>query len=217
VHTVANGCDTRIFRPRLRSEARAILGVPRDVRLIVFVGRMTPAKGVRELLAAWRSLVERDPAVYLAIVGDGALRDELKRAAGESEAGRRVLLPGAVPAAVVASWMQASDVVCLPSHTEGYPNVLVEALACGRPVVATPVGGVLEIVDESSGILTPLADAGALARSLRVALDRAWDETALSRRFGRSWADVARETLEVCQLALGEASSQSEHPAEVTR
>ena len=97
--------------------------------------------------------------------------------------------------------MQACDVFCLPSHTEGHPNVLVEALACGRPVVATPVGGITEIVDSDNGVFTPVQDARSLAAALHATLSRPWDEVALSRRFARSWEEVARETLAVCEAA----------------
>jgi glycosyltransferase involved in cell wall biosynthesis len=85
--------------------------------------------------------------------------------------------------------------------------VLVEALACGRPVVATPVGGILEIVDETNGVLTPVDDPSRLAASLHAALSRSWDEKALSSRFGRSWDEVAAETLAVCEAALRDGAA----------
>jgi glycosyltransferase involved in cell wall biosynthesis len=98
--------------------------------------------------------------------------------------------------------MAACDLLSLPSYSEGHPNVLVEALACGRPVVSTPVGGVPEVVDESCAILVPPRDADALATALANALERDWDENALSQRFSRSWKTVARETLAACHEAL---------------
>lgn len=200
--TIANGCNTDIFMPRSREAARSSLGIPASGRLILFVGRLMPAKGVRELLAAWLEIATRQPDVDLAFIGTGTLHDELSRRAAAAGIGSRLHVPGAVPAETVAAWMQACNVLCLPSHTEGYPNVLVEALACGRPVVATPVGGILEIVDRSNGLLTPVGDVGRLAAALQEALSRPWDEAALSRRFTRSWDDVARETLAVCETAL---------------
>ena len=101
--------------------------------------------------------------------------------------------------------MAASDLVTLPSYSEGHPNVLVEALACGRPVVATPVGGIPEVVDAESGILVPARDASALAVALVQALDRHWDEAALARKFSRDWRQVAEDTLEACEEALDES------------
>jgi teichuronic acid biosynthesis glycosyltransferase TuaC len=202
ITTVPNGCNTAIFRPAERAAVRARLGVPGAARLVMFAGRVVPAKGVRELLTAWLDLARHDSNLHLAVVGDGPVRAELQARCAAADLAGRAHFPGALPAGQVAEWMQACDVFCLPSHTEGHPNVLVEALACGRPVVATPVGGILEIVDKHNGLLTPVGDAVLLAEALRSALSRGWDETVLSARFGRSWDEVAAETLAVCEAAL---------------
>jgi glycosyltransferase involved in cell wall biosynthesis len=122
-----------------------------------------------------------------------------------SDPSLQVTLAGAQPPAEVARWMAASDLVTLPSYSEGHPNVLVEALACGRPVVATPVGGIPEVVDAESGILVPARDAQALAVGLAQALDRRWDEAALARKFSRDWRQVAEDTLQACEQALHES------------
>lgn len=202
VTTVTNGCDTDVFHLAPRVGARRNLGIPDADKVILFVGRLMPAKGLRELLTACISLSGQIENLRLAIVGHGTLYDELRSTADLSGMGERLTLPGALPPEQVAVWMQACDVFCLPSHTEGFPNVLVEALACGRPVVATPVGGIVEIVDGSNGILTPAHDAARLCAALRDALTKSWDEAALSRKFQRSWEDVARETIKVCEAAL---------------
>jgi glycosyltransferase involved in cell wall biosynthesis len=201
--TIANGCNVNIFSLANRTTARQELGIPTDAKLILYVGRLVAAKGLRELLDAWIPLAEQDTQLHLAFVGEGGLGDELARAAKSSAMGERILMPGAALPARVATWMQACDVFCLPSHSEGYPNVLVEALACGRPVVATAVGGILEIVDASNGLLVPVGDVLKLRDALLVALTRPWDATALSKRFSRSWDNVARETLNVCESVAG--------------
>ena len=79
---------------------------------------------------------------------------------------------------------------------------MIEALACGRPVVATRVGGIPELVDSNSGILVPPRNPVALADALREALGREWDERAISNTFRRSWSQVATETVEICAAAL---------------
>jgi glycosyltransferase involved in cell wall biosynthesis len=108
-------------------------------------------------------------------------------------------MPGGIPPVEVARWISAADVLTLPSWSEGYPNVVVEALACGRPVVATDVGGTSEIVNASNGLLIPLRDPDALATALTRALDARWDHDAIAAATRRSWDDVARETLAVCE------------------
>jgi glycosyltransferase involved in cell wall biosynthesis len=200
IRVIPNGCDAATFHLRGRAEARAVLGVANDAELVVYVGRLVPEKGLRELLDAMNALAATHPRATLALVGEGPMRATLEAAASGARRGR-MRLAGVQPPDVVASWMAASDLVTLPSYSEGHPNVLVEALACGRPVVATPVGGIPEVVDPSCSLIVPPRDAAALADALRASLERGWDEQALSRRFSRDWAEVARETLAACEEA----------------
>jgi glycosyltransferase involved in cell wall biosynthesis len=79
------------------------------------------------------------------------------------------------------------------------PNVVIEAIACGRPVVATAVGGVPELLDGGSGIVVPPRDPAALAAALRESWRRQWDREAIARSFGWSWEAVAARTLEICE------------------
>lgn len=210
IRTVPNGCDASIFHPRNRQAARGGLDVPQDAELVLYVGRLVAEKGLRELLAAFDDMRAARPRLELVLIGDGPMMRELEQRLGGTDS-PRVRLAGALGPNDVAEWMAAADVVTLPSYSEGHPNVLVEALACGRPVVATPVGGIPEVVDDDCGILVPSHDAAALAAGLARALDRIWDATALGRKYSRAWADVARETLQACEEALRE-SDQSREP-----
>lgn len=204
IRAIPNGCDATIFHPRDRNEARAALGIDADAELVVYVGRLVPEKGLRELLDAMATLAPQRPKLQLALVGEGPMRAELD-AKVAADSTLRVHLPGAQGPHEVARWMAASDLVTLPSYSEGHPNVLVEALACGRPVVATPVGGIPEVVDADCGLLVAARDPIALAAGLRDALERQWDDGALSRRFSRGWDAVAADTLRACEEALAEA------------
>ena len=213
--TIPNGCNAAIFHPASRSEARRQLGVDEGARLVVYVGRLVPEKGLRELLEATAMLSQAHSRVELALIGDGPLRDELDQSARRI-AGVPVHLPGAMDASMVARWMAASDLVTLPSYSEGHPNVLVEALASGRPVVATHVGGIPEVVDASCGVLVAPRDVQALSVALGQVMDRGWDADALARRFSRDWSGVARETLQVCMDAFSEADGRIAVPATFT-
>ena len=199
VHTIINGYNTTVFRPQPQTACRAALGLRDEARLIVFVGRLIEAKGLRELLGAFEALAARDPRIELALIGDGVMRAELAALAQASPAAARIHMPGALAPAQVAMWLGAGDLATLPSWSEGYPNVVVEALACGRPVVASDVGGLPEIVTQANGILVPARDADALAGALRQALDREWDHGSIAAAMRRSWDDVARETLALCE------------------
>lgn len=202
VRVIPNGCDSSLFRLRDRQAARRDLGVAADAKLLLYVGRLVPEKGLRELLAATSAARAADKSLRLAIVGDGPMRAELEafvRGTGPDA----IALLGARDPPAVANWMAAANVVVLPSYSEGHPNVLVEALACGRPFVATLVGGVVEVADPSCAVLVAPRDSAALARGIVEAVNRDWDEGELARRHSRSWDDVAQETLNACAEALG--------------
>jgi|SRR5580658_1707200 teichuronic acid biosynthesis glycosyltransferase TuaC len=202
VKTVLNGCDSSIFRLGDRAAARTGLGIGSDVELILYVGRLDVNKGLREMLAAASRLAIGRPRLQLAFVGEGLFRKELEDRARAAGLGGRVHLRGACDSAGVARWLNAADVFCLPSYSEGCPNVLVEALACGRPVVATAVGGIPELVTANCGILVPPRDAQQLAAALDAALLRHWNEPAIARQFCRGWDQVAAETDVICRTAL---------------
>ena len=206
-HTIVNGFNGAVFHPRDRGAARRELGVAADERLIVYVGRLVEAKGMNELIAAMARLSAVPGASYrLALVGDGVMREQLVAKVAASGLGAQIRFVGGCEPPQVAQWIAASDVLTLPSWSEGYPNVVVEAIACGRPVVATDVGGTCEIVNPRNGILIPPRDASALADALISATTRSvagdWDETGMARAIARSWDDVAVETFAVCERLI---------------
>jgi teichuronic acid biosynthesis glycosyltransferase TuaC len=127
-----------------------------------------------------------------------------ERAAAWNLTGRITLL-GEIRHDQIAGHMKRADVLCLSSLREGYPNVLLEALACGLPIVATNVGGVPEIVtDGSLGILVPLGQPAELAQALDAALGRQWDRAVLRQAVrGRSWQQGAAEMAESIARSIG--------------
>jgi glycosyltransferase involved in cell wall biosynthesis len=115
-------------------------------------------------------------------------------------------LTGEVTQEALALWMNAADVLCLASRREGCPNVVLEALACGLPVVANAVGAIPELLStEEVGLLVPPGDGRALEQALRRALGKPWDREVVRRRAGvRSWEEVAVELREVFREAAGD-------------
>jgi teichuronic acid biosynthesis glycosyltransferase TuaC len=205
VHAIVNGVNAAIFHPRDATAMRQKLGLSAAHRIIVYVGRFVAAKGVRELLQAFGALAAHDDTLRLVFIGDGVMREELRAQVAAARWGDRVLMPGAMQPEAIAEWLGAANLLCLPSYSEGYPNVVIEALACGRPVVATEVGGIPEIVDATNGRLVPPRDASALRVALAETLGRRWDQQALAAPWSRSWDDVARATLVVCEQACRSA------------
>jgi len=149
-------------------ELRTRLGLPERAQVILCVGRFSPEKGHLDLLRAVAMLNQAHP-FRLVLVGDGAERSSLEREIVRLGLQGRVILAGHQPD--VNAYYAMADVLALPSHSEGSPNVLLEAMAAGLPVVATAVGGVPEIVThEESALLvderSPEKYRAALARLL---------------------------------------------------
>jgi teichuronic acid biosynthesis glycosyltransferase TuaC len=213
VRTIRNGCNPSVFHLEDRSAARAQLAVDDKAELVLFVGRLDTAKGIEELLEAFALLAGRRPNLRLAFVGDGPggahLRSKAKHLALED----RITLKGACSSQEVAQWLAAANVLALPSYNEGYPNVVIEALSCGRPVIATNVGGILELVNEESGILIAPRDSRALAGAIEKAMDRRWDEHSISEQFRRPWDEAADELLRICELASQQRREKRHLPA----
>ncbi len=204
VHTIRNGCDTAIFHQRSRAAARSALGIQVDMRMVLFAGRFQPVKGLPDLVDAFARLASSYPKLRLVLAGEGRLKPDIQARADRCGVLDRVHFPGVCSPDRIAEWMAAADVFCLPSHSEGCPNVILEALSCGRPVVATNAGGIPELVNQTNAILVPPRDPAALSRAMGAALERTWDEAAIARHSVRSWDDVAAETLEVCRAAVRE-------------
>ena len=212
VHTVVNGFNTTVFGPADQTDARQSLGLGADDRIVVYVGRIVEAKGMRELVGAAQQLCRDDPRLRVVVIGDGVMKAELEALIQSSGMAGCIRLTGGLEPHQVAQWICAADLLTLPSWSEGYPNVVVEALACGRPVVATDVGGTREIVNPENGLLIPRKDVVALQAALRQALDRRWDHAAIAAAMQRSWDDVAKETLAVCEALVPASRRQARQP-----
>ncbi len=184
---------------------------------MLFVGRLDPKKGIVELLKAFAALAIRRPHLRLVYIGDGPGNEQLRSKARELALEDRILLAGACSSQKVAQWLAAANLLALPSYSEGCPNVIIEALSCGRPVVATNVGGIPELVNENSGILFAPLDWRPLAEAIETAMERKWDEQLISDQFRRSWDDAAGELLTVCESAVQQRrAKQWQPPAKAT-
>jgi glycosyltransferase involved in cell wall biosynthesis len=111
-----------------------------------------------------------------------------------------LILAGDLPLTEVSRWLAAADALVLPSWAEGTPNVVLEALAAGRPVVATHVGGIPDVIEHGvTGLLVPPRDAPALATAMAEALGRTWDEAALLAAAPPSWDESAAKLLDLLE------------------
>jgi L-malate glycosyltransferase len=167
---VPNVVDDRLFRP----------GGEREPGLLLTAGMLgeNEAKGVDYLLRAV-ALVD---GVRLDVVGDGPLRTEYERLAHELEIDERVRFHGFLPKPELAERMRRADLFVLASRFENNPCVVLEAMASGLPVVATRVGGLPELVDETSGVLVEPRNPDDIARGIRATLEGRFDREAIAKR-----------------------------------
>jgi glycosyltransferase involved in cell wall biosynthesis len=153
---------------------------------VCFVGRLVAVKALPLLLQALARLRNEGADVALDVVGDGPMAGTWRETAAKLGLSAAVCWHGALPAAAVAERMRAADVFCLPSVREPGAAVLLEAMACGRPVVAMDFGGPAEIVDEAVGWKVPMPDAETAVDGLETALREALDDELGCRRRGRA-------------------------------
>jgi len=187
ITTLRNGVDLSLFRPRDRDAVRRKLNL--DGPVIASVGHLIERKGHGLVIDA----LARLPGATLLIAGAGEQLSALRAHAASTGVADRVRFLGAVPHAALADIYSAADVLALASSREGWPNVLLEAMACGTPAVATDVWGSREVITApEAGRLVPAGDAGALAAAMQAIFDnpRARSDT---RRYAEqySWDETA--------------------------
>jgi glycosyltransferase involved in cell wall biosynthesis len=187
--TVPNGVDTDEFQPSVNPhKLRSDLGFGPEDRLIGMVQRLSPEKDPLNLLQAFHRVADALPEARLLVVGEGPLQPEMERRATAGGMRDRVSFLGVRPD--VPRVLGALDVFCLPSRTEGTSLSLLEAMACGLPVVATAVGGTPKVLaGEQAGLLVPPEDPEALA----AALLRVLADPAAARRMSEAGRRLACE------------------------
>jgi teichuronic acid biosynthesis glycosyltransferase TuaC len=193
VTVIGNGVDLERFHAVDRTEARRNLEIPQDALVAVAVGALIPRKGFHFLIPAVASIAERFPKLRLYIVGKGD-QAELKALAQSQGLADRVVFAGSRPNEELNLWYSAADVSCLVSSREGWPNVVLESLACGTPVLATGLWGVPEIlVSPEFGIMVQ-QHIGEIAEGLSRTLTRPWDRNLIiNYARTRTWSVVAEE------------------------
>ena len=146
--TLRNGVDAELFSPGDQAEARSKLGLPARGKIALMVGNLLEIKGQHLLIDALFRLRREQPDAnwHGLLVGKGERKAALEAKAASLGLGEHVIMPGGLPAKDLPDWYRAADVLVLASSREGWPNVVLEAMASGLPVIGTPVGGVPEIL-----------------------------------------------------------------------
>lgn len=219
ISVVPAGVDLSLFRPIPRAEAKTYIGIPPHHRMILFVGRIQPLKGIDTLLRAMKQVVSQYPDLKdnlcVSIIGGDPNPDsELEQAEferltqlhAELGIGDLVTFLGAKDQDRLVYYYSAAEVVVMPSHYESFGMVALEAMACGTPVIASDVGGLsFSIEDGFNGYLVPGQDPDALAGKVALLLRRPslrdhLGEQAIRWAERYSWTYIADEILDVYEM-----------------
>jgi glycosyltransferase involved in cell wall biosynthesis len=196
VRVIIDGVDRTRFSPGCKRQAQDRLELPADVRHLLFVGNLVPVKGIDVLLDACRRLPS-DERWQLHLIGEGPQRLALQRQAKALGIEQHVTFHGALAHEQLPDWFRAADLLVLASRSEGVPNVLLEAMACGLPFVASQVGGIPEIAGLGASALVPPERPDALAAAMSDMLARPAAAATGPRDRREAVAEIA-EFLEAC-------------------
>ncbi|MFQ5855136.1 MAG: glycosyltransferase [Anaerolineae bacterium] len=219
IAVIPPGVDLELFRPIPQVEAKAHLGLPAEHRMILFVGRIEPLKGLDTLIRAMARLVEKEPllrgAFCVCIIGgevEPELMDDemrrLNRLRGELGISDVVTFLGSRDQTELPYYYSAAEMIAVPSYYESFGMVALEAMACGTPVIASDVGGLSFIVrDGETGFLIPERDTDALAEKMLLFLSRPELRDDLGSRGveiaqGYAWSSIARQILSLYREVL---------------
>jgi teichuronic acid biosynthesis glycosyltransferase TuaC len=191
VRVIPNGVDLERFTAAPKAPGKGSL---------LFVGSFYEPKDIPgNLLPAVAALAARRRDFTLHMVGDGPDRARTEAEIARLDLGERVVLHGRKPHAELADYFHEADLFVLSSSREGTPNVVMESLAAGVPVISTDVGGVRDVTNEEVAILTPPRDPAALAEALEAGLDRQWDRRAV-RAYAEQHLDIRVKVAEIRAL-----------------
>jgi len=219
IRVIPNGTDTDRFHPLDRDTCRQRLGIDLTIRVVGFVGTFVPHQGLSDLVSSARLTLEKSPDVNFLLVGDGPMRNEIVHMVEAMGLMDYFLFPGAVPQEKVVFFINAMDVCVAPftrSRNERIglsPLKIYDYMACGKPIVASDIKGVGDLLRKNDiGLAVTPEDPASLAKAVLLALD---DQNLASRCLQRApaiikksftWQITAQKVAEVCSNALGQKS-----------
>lgn len=211
VHVINNGANTDIFKSLDRKQARAELGLDDSKKYVCFVGHLAAWQGVEFLIHSAPLILDKCPEVRFLVVGDGIMKDKLQKIASERGISDKFIFTGRVPYENVPVYINAADVCVAPFIKERNSKIGLSALktyeylACGKPIVASSIPGVKDLIDLSGGgISVPPENPGELANAVVKLISDENMRNAMGEK-GRkyvvenhSWDGVARKILYIC-------------------
>jgi len=204
VHTIPNGINQTLFTPRDKTKTRQNLGLPENIKLIVYVGQLHPVKDHGTFIEGIANYISttnaNDNDLMVLIIGDGPSKQSLIKRVIKAGLSSYITFEDQKPHDQIAKLLSAADVLCLTSIREGRPNIILESLACGTPVVASDVGGIPELINTDNGILFPAGDSTAFSKSLNDALTKQWNSKAIVNSIKPfTWENTAKHYVNIIE------------------
>lgn len=217
INTVYRGVNRCLFSPGNQQEARQRLGIPQDRKIIVSVGRLEPVKGHTVLLDACQKISKQKTPFTCYVLGNGSLKTKLTNKTKEYGLEEYFQLKGPQQQLRLVDWYRAADIIALPSQSEGIPNVLLEAISCGKSFIASRVGGIPEIADPNCDQLVTPDNPDALAKGI---IKMFAEPVQIKKRIfePKSWEESAVELSQILsdcstQFTSGLTANQNRQPA----
>jgi glycosyltransferase involved in cell wall biosynthesis len=210
LHIIPNGYDEKIFKPLCSFETKKKLGLPFNKKVLISVGNLVTVKGHTDLIDAFSIVAKKHKDLLLIIIGSGPLRQTLQNKVTRLGLTNKVTFLGGKSHDEIPIWINSSDIFVLPSRNEGFPTVIPEAMACGKPVVGTNVGGIPEALsNEDIGVLANPQDPKSLANAIVEAIDKNWrSEVIINHAQQYSWTRLVARILNVYSLCCSSSYVQ---------
>ncbi len=202
---IPNGYPKDSFKPLNQRKCREALDLPLDQKILINIGTLEKKKGHKYLIEAMKIVCEKRNDILLYIIGHGHLMNELSKLIKKHNLQNNIILAGGnKPSEEIPIWYNASDIFVLPSLSEGNPTVMFESLGCGKPFIASNVGGIPEIIiNDKLGLLVEPYDWKQLAESIKVGLDKKWDSNYI-QEYGKqfTWEHIAKNIINIYEELL---------------
>jgi glycosyltransferase involved in cell wall biosynthesis len=189
-----NAVDLDRFKPIKNKNMRNQFNIEDDDVLILFIGHLEPFKGIFELLDGFYKINKQNRNSKLMIIGEGHQEKKVRNKVLEYQINEAVIFTGKISPEEIQNYYQMADIFVLPSYTEGLPLVVVEAMACGLPIVASCVGGIPEVVENNeNGFLIPPRNVG----ELKTKLEQLIVDQDLREKFGNKSLKIVNENFNI--------------------
>jgi len=191
IMVLRNAVDTDRFKPIKNKDLRKYYKIKDNNILILFVGYLDAFKGIFELIDAFYEVNKNKDNIKLMVIGEGPKENELKKKVSKLDLEKSVIFTGNINPNDMPPYYQNADIFVLPSYTEGLPLVLIEAMACGLPVVVSNVGGIPEIIEDcKNGFLIPPKNVKELSEKLGIIIK----DNDLKRDFSKRSVEIIYES-----------------------